>query len=89
MKTPTNLIECQVDPRVLDLAARIEPVFKEWAELHLGPEEQFDILIMPNDLQSGHHRSRMTGGSDSGGGGGKKLPVHKIGNVQSPPEGVQ
>ena len=87
MKIPNSLIECHIDPRVLDLAARLEPVFNEWAKTNLNPGEDFEILVTPSDMSAGTHRMRVNHGSD--GGGGLKLPAHKISNTQPSPEGVQ
>ena len=88
MKTPDDMIECHVDPRVLDLAARLAPVINEWADMHLNTGEIFDVFIMPHDIGSGNHRHRIIGGEGCG-SGGKKLPVHRIANTQPSPEGVQ
>lgn len=91
MSTPDlpDLVECHTDPRVLDLAAKLHPVFMAWAEVNLNPGEIFDVVLMPHELGIGHHRMRITGGvTADGGGGGQKIPVHKIGNTQTAPEGV-
>lgn len=80
-----TIIECYVDPRVLDLGEKLEVVFMEWAETNLASGEQFDIIIMPDDINIGHHRMRITGG-DGGGGGGIIL---KLGEAQAAPERIQ
>lgn len=86
--SPSNMIECHVDPRIMDLMDKMESVLREWAEANLNPEEIVDVIIMPHDIHIGHHRHRMIGGSK--GRGGKKLPaVHTLGNTQLSPEGVQ